>query len=604
MTTQPARRSIFSRLPATILAAAALTAMSLLLLGYEAVGAQRLGLLDLQAFWASGDQLLTSAVGWHVLMGSFDRGLQALLPGASLMPGIAILTLVCWLAWGYAALFILRQASHAEVGRDSLAWLGVLFILPAAAIMVPLLYIQLAPAGQSAGQAGFLGLLTDLVAVALVIFLAGILLLPRRIALSVVAGQALTWGLIYAAALWGLKFIGVPALGPLVMLVVVLFLLSLVSMLALQRATDTLASLADLGASQSLEYGLMVLAGLAASKDKIAASDLAARAQVPQAETDELLRRFKDASLARMTQGRWAGVWPAERIRVEAVASALGLSGKIAAASNTPLLSEAHSLGWQGVSLADLIAMPSEAVRKAPQDPNTLEAIDAQSASAMPIAARSATNPADNQPAGPIAGHSSGKAASQAAALSAVPAGPAPAPQPTSHFASHSASQAPQPSQDGGTVVANPALGHTPDHGLDDQALDQPADGHRMVRSFEASPPHQPSPQNRALNLALGRPAGPGQEAGIVGAGDYDVMVSGHSPWQAGKAPWQAEQGAPQQGQDAGIAGAQDHTAMLAGVSPWRDGVEPQQDNVEPNDDSVTLDAIRREIQALMDDKR
>lgn len=579
MTSQSQRRSIFSRLPSTLLAAAALTAVSLLLLGYQAVGAHRLGLLDLQALWRNDGGLLTSAIGWHALMGSFDRGLQALLPGQSFMPGIVILTLVCWLAWGYAALFILRQASHAQVGRDSLAWLGVLFVLPATAIMVPLLYVQWAPVGQAAGNGGFLGALADMIAVAVVVFLASILLLPRRISLGVVAGQALTWGLLYALALWGLKVIGVQALGPLPMLVLVLFLLSLVFMLALQRATDELASLEDLGASQALEYALMLLAGLAASKDKIAASDLSASAGVPQAEADEVLRRLKDASLARMTQGRWAGVWPAERIEVRAVASALGFSGQVAATSNTPLVQEAHSLGWQGVSLADLAATPSESVHKASQEPHTLEAIDAKSAAAMPLAPH----------------HSANETQATASALSPFPAK-------SDHVSDeHHQTQAVSDHHDVQTDAHEAHHGvhggahggtqheahHLPQqHAQHETSEPETADpvaaalhssGHRMVRSFEAEPAHQVSPQNRALSLALGRAAGQNQQGG------------------------QSQQGA--KGQQGGILGVGDYDVMVSGHSPWRDGDQPQQEAPEPNDDAVTLDAIRREIQALMDDQ-
>ncbi len=571
MNTQPARRSLFSRLPSTLLAAAAMTALSLLLLGYEAVGAHRLGLFDLQDLWRNDDNLLTSAVGWHVLVGSFDRGLQALLPGASFLPGLVILTLVCWLAWGYAALFIFRQASHAQLGRDSLAWLGVLFILPAAAIMVPLLYVQWVPDGQATGEAGFLGVIADLVAVSLVMFLAAILLLPRRIALGVIAGQALTWGLIYAVVMWGFKAIGVPALGPLFMLVLVLFLLCLFFMFALQRATDGLASLTDLGEGQALEYGLMILAGLAASRDKVSPAELATAARVPVAETEELLRRFKDASLARLTQGRWAGVWPPERTQVEAVAGALGLSGKVAATAATPLVGEAHNLGWQGVSLADLTSMPDEAVRKAPQEPHTLEAIDAQSAEAMPLAPR---------PVSATVGQAS-------AAIAAAP-NPRSAPEATQEPQSEPQPEA-QPEEVQPEQASSPAQeAHAPGS--------YTSGGHRMVRSPEASAPPQATPQTRALHLALGRPASAGQQAGILGAGDYDVMVSGHSPWQAG-------QSQPQAASADGIVGAQDYAAMTSGGSPWRDTQGEGEGEAEAHDDSVTLDAIRREIQALMDEE-
>lgn len=564
-TTQSARRSLISRLPSTLLAAAALTAVSLLLFGYASVGLQRLGTVDLQALWANDEKLLSSAVGWMLLMSSLESGLEALLPGGLLRPGIVNLTLVSWMSWDYAALFIFRQVSHNEVGRGGLAWLGGLFVLPAAAIMVPLLYAYWAPAGQAAGQGGFIGLLTDLVAVALVIFLASILLLPRRIPMGLIAAQALTWGLIYAAVLWGLKTLGVQALGPLAMLVVVVFLLCLCLMLALQRATDGLADLADLGEAQALEYGLMILGGLATSKDKISAADLSARTRVPQAETDELLRRFKDASLARATQGGWAGVWPADRTVIAAVAGALGLPDRIMATANTPMVAEAHSLGWQGVSLADLISMPPEAVRKTPQEPHTLETIDAATAAAMPLAAR---------PAAPVADH-------QAAALSATPRAPEPQAMPQ---AEPGPMTAPEPDV---KPDVKPAPASVP------AATAMPEDGHRMVRSPETSALRQATPQNRALSLALGRPAAVGQPSGIVGAGDYAVMTSGHSPWQAGQKQQHHSTATP-------VAGSQDYAAMVAGVSNWRgQGEGPE---IEPNDDAVTLDAIRREIQALLEE--
>jgi outer membrane biosynthesis protein TonB len=515
--------------------------VSLLLLGYEAVGAQRLGLLNLQAWWHNDQDLLVSQVGWHALMGSFDRGIQALMPAGFLMPGIVILTLVCWLAWGYALVFILRQSAHSRVGGDSLAWLGALFVLPAALILLPLLYIQLVPPGQAAGQAGFLGVAIDLAAAAALIFLAGLLLLPRRIGPGVVVGQSLTWGLIYAVALWLAKMAGLPALGPLVMLLFVGLMLSLCLILALQRATAGLASFDDLGAAQTMEYALMVLAALEQSKDKIASARLAELAQVPLETTEEILQRLKDASLARFSQGRWAGVWPAERIQVTQVASALHVGAAPRNGRATPLVQKAQDLGWQGVSLADLIPAPVALVPAAPQ------AVE-QELSPAPTPAEQPEPQPNPQP-------------------SAQPE-PQPNVQPD-----------PQAEPQADALEAAPSAEHS-----DDRAVAPPT-GQRLVRSPEQSAPRHATPQSRALHLALGRAgetaadaSGPGRsgsqaaEQGIIGAQDYRVLATGGAAWAARPTP--------------GSNQASDHVGAQ---------------EVEPNDDSVTLDAIRREIQDLMD---
>lgn len=535
MTTNPAPRSVLSRLPSSLLAAAALTAVSLLLLGYEIVGAQRLGLLNLQAWWPNDEHLLVSQIGWHILVASFDRGLLALLPGSFALPGTVILTLVCWLAWGYALVFILRQACHSRLGGDSLAWLGALFVLPAALILLPLLYLQLVPNGQAGGEAGLLGLGIDLAAAAALIFLAGLLLLPRRIGLGVVLGQALAWGLIYAVLQWVGKTIGVPALGPLAMLVWVGLTLSLCLILALQRATAGLASFDDLGASQAMEYTLMVLAGLAASKDKISSADLARQTNVPAETSEEILHRLKEASLARLNQGLWAGVWPAERIEVADLAKVLRLSSAPQGDSVSPLVLKAQSLGWQGVSLADLMAPP---------------------ASARPKSASQASAPE------PVT-----------AAVEAVVAEPAmePTPEPVPDIT-------PELSPE---LSPEPTMEQQAQHVAPEVMADVVAPGQRLVRSPEQSAPQHATPQSRALHLALGRHAE--REAG-------PAQVSAQASAQTS-----AQTGIPPQSHAApAIIGAHDYQTLATGEAVW---VEPP----EPNDDSVTLDAIRREIQDLMD---
>ncbi len=538
MTTNPAPRSLLSRLPSSLLAAAALTAVSLLLLGYEAVGAQRLGLLNLQAWWPNDEHLLVSQIGWHILVASFDRGLTALLPSSLAMAGTVIITLVCWLAWGYALVFVLRQACHDRLGRDSLAWLGALFVLPAALILLPLLYLQLVPDGQAVGDAGIVGVAIDLAAASALIFLAGLLLLPRRIGLGVVLGQALTWGLVYAAMMWLAKLLSLPALGPLVMLVLVGVLLSLCLILALQRATASLASLDDLGAAQTMEYALMVLAGLATSKDKLASDRLAEVSQVPLEAAEEILQRLKEASLARFNQGRWAGVWPAERIQITSVASALRLSTTPRNGRTTPLVQKAQDLGWQGVCLADVIAAPAVAQAK-------------------PEVRKPAAHKAE-----PAAQSALQKVAEPTAEPTAEPAaGPTAEPEPSHHHVDHSAPN---------TTA---------------QVSQHMTAGQRLVRSPEQSAPQHATPQTRALHLALGRHSD----------GEPDRPLAQTSSGSSAGSPSGVQaQAAPQSPAAPAIIGAQDYQALATGEAVWVDAPEP-------NDDAVTLDAIRREIQDLMD---
>lgn len=549
MTTNPAPRTLLSRLPSSLLAAAALTAASLLMLGYEVVGAQRLGLLNLQAWWPNDEHLLVSQIGWHILVASFDRGLGALLPNSLAMPGTVILTLVCWLAWGYTLVFVLRQACHSRLGGDSLAWLGALFVLPAALILLPLLYLQLVPDGQAAGEAGLLGLAIDLAAAAALIFLAGLLLLPRRLGLGVVLGQALTWGLVYAALMWLAKMLSLPALGPMVMLAIVGMSLSLCLIFALQRATANLVNFDDLGAAQTMEYALMVLAGLASSKDKLASARLAELTQVPLEAAEEILQRLKDASLARVNQGRWAGVWPAERIQITSVASALRLSSTPRNGRTTPLVQKAQDLGWQGVCLADVIASPA-----AP--PPKPEVRKSEGHKSQPDAQR---------------------APQEVAAQPATEAEPATTPtlEPTLE-PTHEPTVEPEPPHH----HAGPAISSA-----DDQALHHAASAQRLVRSPEQSAPQHATPQTRALHLALGRTAE--REPNRLGAEPSSGPTTGPT---TGAQP----QAAPQPLAAPAIIGAQDYQALATGEAVWVDATEP-------SDDAVTLDAIRREIQDLMD---
>lgn len=359
-------------------------------------------------------------------------------------------------------------------------------------------------------------------------------MLPRRIGLGVVLGQALAWGLIYAVLQWVGKTIGVPALGPLAMLVWVGLTLSLCLILALQRATAGLASFDDLGASLAMEYTLMVLAGLAASKDKISSVDLARQTNVPVETSEEILHRLKEASLARLNQGLWAGVWPAERIEVANLAKVLRLSSAPQGDSVSPLVLKAQSLGWQGVSLADLMAPP---------------------ASARPKSAPQASAPE------PVT-----------ATVEAVVAEPAmePTPEPVPDITPElSPEQSPEPTMEQQAQHVAPEVMAEVTEVMTDVA----APGQRLVRSPEQSAPQHATPQSRALHLALGR----------------------HADREPGPAQASAQTGIPPQSHAAAaIIGAHDYQTLATGEAVW---VEPP----EPNDDSVTLDAIRREIQDLMD---